>query len=829
MRCLLLILLIVCQSLCLTAQSNKGIKKSESVQLRTEVNELSGQASLTVETWFKLSEVKPGWSQLFNAYKAEDDKKLQVLMNVDAVEHKAQFAVRNGVDDKTYAQYNLETPLFDDDWNHCALIYDGTKSGNEVTILVNGRANTVTKDWSDNLPAMGEPIFINWGNNIEVQYDEMRVWTAPLALDVLNQYKYFNIPTSHPNYGSLVAYYDFEKPLTNEGGVTKIPATIGEDIISNSGLQIVDITDEITFPEYVPGVTEIKELVNYGGNLTLYNGREEDVIQRVGVVLIGDENVDLQTIKFDLSELGSSDSFSNYKVKFISETEEVVFESVTVEGSVLSVTLDKSIPSGVYELVLVGKTDEQMPKGLQVWIPCTELSYQRGEDNLSITARTVNKQYAVVQKIEPVDDTVTNPNTHRVTGWYPRFTNEPQVIEWESQDFTHVYYQGFKLNKHGETERWIIDDHDSDPFPHFDALNRHHANNVKVMISLGLNGEWNDHHTEQIYWSNNLEAFRPIAREMVEELARYKYDGLDWDIENQADQQGYDATAKLLKVVREEMDKVDPKMILTFACSQGGGEMIANTDILNTVDWLNIMSYMYNIRRVGQQMSGGVTPLPDIRNMINGVYKDIPKDKINVGIGWYGRTAIVNPSTGVIEEATREMALSYGDFLKNIEAVATKNVALSNQYSYPCYENEENGKTRRSFIHDQESYKELCEGIKALGVGGICIWDFGKGVSLTGEEKELQRYYVDIHNEVFNDNTTDLEIQKLQPLVVYPNPTRGLLYVTNADQQDYWVYDLHGRIKQQGVISGDRLDISRLRKGLYLLKIGRHVAKIVKQ
>jgi GH18 family chitinase len=318
---------------------------------------------------------------------------------------------------------------------------------------------------------------------------------------------------------------------------------------------------------------------------------------------------------------------------------------------------------------------------------------------------------------------------------------------------------------------------------------------------------------------------------MVETIDRYKYDGLDWDVENQKDQSGYDATAKLLKIVREEMDKVNPDMLLTFACSQRGGNMIAQTDIMDNVDWLNIMSYMYNVNQVGHYMTGGVTPLADIKTTLNTYFSGISKDKINVGIGWYGRSAIVDPNTGrILEKSTNEMALKYSDFLKNIFSVATKNVSLSTQKGYPWYENYEGTKLRRSFIHNQESYRELCVGIKNTGVGGICIWDFAKGLALQGDQQILQRYYVDIHNEVFIDQNLAVEDNHIaNKISIYPNPTEGVLYVEKANGQVYSVFTPAGQQLKTGHVEAGEITLNELSSGVYFVRIKNTVLKIVKE
>jgi hypothetical protein len=79
------------------------------------------------------------------------------------------------------------------------------------------------------------------------------------------------------------------------------------------------------------------------------------------------------------------------------------------------------------------------------------------------------------------------------------------------------------------------------------------------------------------------------------------------------------------------------------------------------------------------------------------------------------------------------------------------------------------------------------------------------------------------------------------PVIVYPNPTRGVIYVTrdsrdsrdNLHITDVEVFDMYGRaVKTRRAASLQNtatLDISHLPAGIYLLRMGNETVKIVKE
>jgi hypothetical protein len=71
------------------------------------------------------------------------------------------------------------------------------------------------------------------------------------------------------------------------------------------------------------------------------------------------------------------------------------------------------------------------------------------------------------------------------------------------------------------------------------------------------------------------------------------------------------------------------------------------------------------------------------------------------------------------------------------------------------------------------------------------------------------------------------KMQRLTPLSVYPNPTTGVVYVENEADGEVSVYSVKGELLLRTV--GRAVDLSGLPGGVYVIKAGGKVAKVVKK
>lgn len=99
---------------------------------------------------------------------------------------------------------------------------------------------------------------------------------------------------------------------------------------------------------------------------------------------------------------------------------------------------------------------------------------------------------------------------------------------------------------------------------------------------------------------------------------------------------------------------------------------------------------------------------------------------------------------------------------------------------------------------------------KDYRVEGIrCYWQEGNLVFKYGE-MDCDEIYEQYHHGV------DESLSE-SGLVVYPNPTNGILFVEHG-QGEYQIVNLMGQTVMSGTLNGQPIDISRLSNGFYLLK-----------
>jgi hypothetical protein len=75
--------------------------------------------------------------------------------------------------------------------------------------------------------------------------------------------------------------------------------------------------------------------------------------------------------------------------------------------------------------------------------------------------------------------------------------------------------------------------------------------------------------------------------------------------------------------------------------------------------------------------------------------------------------------------------------------------------------------------------------------------------------------------------TTDIENSNSNTILVYPNPTKGLLMIQGIEAQALRVYDLQGRLLIQE--EGTQVNVNNLTNGTYLLQVGTQVVRFIKK
>jgi len=109
------------------------------------------------------------------------------------------------------------------------------------------------------------------------------------------------------------------------------------------------------------------------------------------------------------------------------------------------------------------------------------------------------------------------------------------------------------------------------------------------------------------------------------------------------------------------------------------------------------------------------------------------------------------------------------------------------------------------------------EDLIGTGIPTVPGFVIGLGGEFNGTYQILPRYYADVENAVLSNN--DFETREFS---IYPNPTNtGSVNITsvNATPIAVTIFDILGKQVKNATISNNRLDVSNLKSGIYLLRL----------
>nr|WP_321411707.1 T9SS type A sorting domain-containing protein [uncultured Carboxylicivirga sp.] len=99
-----------------------------------------------------------------------------------------------------------------------------------------------------------------------------------------------------------------------------------------------------------------------------------------------------------------------------------------------------------------------------------------------------------------------------------------------------------------------------------------------------------------------------------------------------------------------------------------------------------------------------------------------------------------------------------------------------------------------------------------------------------GNTDDAQKYYFDDLMGPVLGNATAIAKTHANKLKFYPNPVVDFLYLINTSQNvNYEVYSLSGALVKSGSINANKIDVSNLFKGVYLIKVDSQVTKFIKK
>jgi hypothetical protein len=77
--------------------------------------------------------------------------------------------------------------------------------------------------------------------------------------------------------------------------------------------------------------------------------------------------------------------------------------------------------------------------------------------------------------------------------------------------------------------------------------------------------------------------------------------------------------------------------------------------------------------------------------------------------------------------------------------------------------------------------------------------------------------------------TSDINEHNKTNLIVYPNPTTGLVTFENLQDSKVEILDLAGQVVLSTTLNNQQIDISMLQAGIYFVKAGQSIIKLIKQ
>jgi GH18 family chitinase len=163
-------------------------------------------------------------------------------------------------------------------------------------------------------------------------------------------------------------------------------------------------------------------------------------------------------------------------------------------------------------------------------------------------------------------------------------------------------------------------------------IEKAHANNVKVLVSIGGGSASGDKKLQSRYFDLLSDSKRAsFAARLADYVSEHQFDGLDVDIEGPSINRDYGAFIKDLAAALKPKGK-----LLTAALSKGYGGSNVPDSVFEHFDFVNIMAYdgagYWNPNAPGQHSSLEFAK----SNVTYWLQRGLPKSKAVLGVPFYG-------------------------------------------------------------------------------------------------------------------------------------------------------------------------------------------------
>ncbi|MCF8365075.1 MAG: T9SS type A sorting domain-containing protein [Bacteroidales bacterium] len=458
-------------------------------------------------------------------------------------------------------------------------------------------------------------------------------------------------------------------------------------------------------------------------------------------------------------------------------------------------------------------------------------------------------------------------STREIVGYYPNWQwydraqlVNPEVIQYEK--YTVINYAFFRPMADGSLQStdswadenlllgpmiwWPVQTHDSSrSLPY---LCREEG--VKLLPSIG---GWNDSYNFPGIAADPLKRLNFINSCLLL-IDTYHFDGVDLDWEypgfapNGGTPQDRENFTLLLQELRYALNVLENQTgneyLLTscFAADRAKMENIDWESILPLVDMINLMTYDFH--GSWDQESNHHTPLysPAIGEpewCFDGAFTiltqefGVPAEKINMGIGFYGKalancTQLYGSHTGY-DGATfweDEGQPLYYNILKKMdmftqfwdEQVRCPYLLGNSINTFVTYDNPLSVACKAQYVMDNNAK-------------GIIIWEITGDYLETfpGSGEIAGTPLLDTIHQVFDFTTNVFDNNPGQEIYIYPNPANQILHIETAhDFEKIEIYTSDGqRIRSMNFCKS--IDLENLRSGVYILKLTGNSRPVTKE
>ncbi|KAL2817250.1 hypothetical protein BDW59DRAFT_166064 [Aspergillus cavernicola] len=341
----------------------------------------------------------------------------------------------------------------------------------------------------------------------------------------------------------------------------------------------------------------------------------------------------------------------------------------------------------------------------------------------------------------------------RIIGYYEAWNHAKRCIGMKIQDIptgslTHIYYS-FGYIKPETYEIVPMDDEgelSTDTFTEFAGLKRKNQG-LKVVIALG-GWTFNDNGTIWQPVFSDLASTEEKRGRFIDQVLnfmnRYGFDGvdIDWEYPGAGDRGGHEGDGenltKLMKQMRTVFDESSTNHLEISFTVPTSYWYLRHFDIkasAEEADFVNLMAYdLHGVWDANNPIGSQVlahTNLTEINRALDLFWRnDVPADKINMGLGFYGRSfQLADPSCyqpgclflgGAAPGPCTDNSgtLSYFEIMDIID-----------EYDLTPYYDEENGVKWITWNGDQwvsyddyETFQQKISFANGLGLGGLLIW-----------------------------------------------------------------------------------------------------------